>query len=74
MQLIRALLQRIIVIVGTCLCAMGLFVTFFMIDNIVLPDTQSLPENETSDDDSTLDGNQDKRKRGAATTAAVPVL
>ena len=38
--------QRIIVIVGTCVCALGLISTIFFISNIRLPDTQSIEENE----------------------------
>jgi SIT family siderophore-iron:H+ symporter-like MFS transporter len=38
--------QRIIVIVGTCVCALGLLSTIFLISNIKLPDTQSIEENE----------------------------
>ena len=38
--------QRIIVIVGTCVCALGLLSTIFFISNIKLPDTQSIEENE----------------------------
>jgi SIT family siderophore-iron:H+ symporter-like MFS transporter len=38
--------QRIIVIVGTCVCAMGLISTVLLISNIKLPDTQSREETE----------------------------
>jgi SIT family siderophore-iron:H+ symporter-like MFS transporter len=38
--------QRLIVIVGTCVCALGLISTIFFISNIKLPDTQSIEENE----------------------------
>jgi len=38
--------QRLIVIVGTCVCALGLLSTVFFISNIKLPDTQSIEENE----------------------------
>lgn len=38
--------QRIIVIVGTCVCFLGLLVSIFLISNVRLPDTQSLEENE----------------------------
>ena len=38
--------QRLIVIIGTCVCALGLISTIFFISNIKLPDTQSLEENE----------------------------
>jgi SIT family siderophore-iron:H+ symporter-like MFS transporter len=37
--------QRLIVI-GTCVCALGLISTIFFISNIKLPDTQSIEENE----------------------------
>jgi SIT family siderophore-iron:H+ symporter-like MFS transporter len=38
--------QRIIVIVGTCVCFLGFLVSVFIITNVRLPDTQSLEENE----------------------------
>ena len=38
--------QRIIVIVGTVICALGLLVSIFVITNVRLPDTQSIEENE----------------------------
>jgi SIT family siderophore-iron:H+ symporter-like MFS transporter len=38
--------QRIIVIVGTVICALGLLVSIFIITNVRLPDTQSIEENE----------------------------
>ena len=38
--------QRIIVIVGTVICALGLLVSIFVITNVRLPDTQSLEQNE----------------------------
>lgn len=38
--------QRIIVIVGTVICALGLLVSVFIITNTRLPDTQSIEENE----------------------------
>ncbi|KAI9635925.1 major facilitator superfamily domain-containing protein [Dioszegia hungarica] len=40
--------QRIIVIVGTCVCVLGLLVSIFMINNVHLPDTQSLEESENA--------------------------
>jgi len=43
--------QRIIVIVGTCVCALGLISTIFFISNIKLPDTQSIEENERQAED-----------------------
>jgi SIT family siderophore-iron:H+ symporter-like MFS transporter len=39
--------QRLIVIVGTCVCALGLLTSIFLITNVRLPDTQSIEENET---------------------------
>jgi SIT family siderophore-iron:H+ symporter-like MFS transporter len=39
--------QRLIVIVGTCVCALGLLTSIFCISNVRLPDTQSIEENET---------------------------
>lgn len=43
--------QRIIVIVGTCVCAVGLLVAICLIDNVVLTDEQSLQESEAIVDD-----------------------
>lgn len=43
--------QRLIVIVGTCVCALGLLSTVFFISNVKLPDTQSIEENERQADE-----------------------
>lgn len=61
---------------GTCVCALGLLIAIFLIDNIVLPDTQSLPENEDSDSETMNEGGKrdEKAAKNAAGVPAVPTL
>ncbi|WRT66018.1 uncharacterized protein IL334_002969 [Kwoniella shivajii] len=42
--------QRIIVIVGTCIAVLALLTSIFLIDNYKLPDTQSLEEANTNEE------------------------
>jgi hypothetical protein len=55
---------------------LGLLIAIFLIDNIVLPDTQSLPENEDSDSETINEGGKrdEKAAKNAAGVPAVPTL
>jgi hypothetical protein len=63
------LTQRVIVIVGTCVCVLGLLVSIFLINNVHLPDTQSLEASEKEAEVAETDRAGGKREKRAAEAA-----